>query len=73
MRLHLSYVVVDKDQIRRKKARKNRYESYSKGMDGFLDNQKRIQKIYERLKYGSQLVDISKTLDKVEEIVCKID
>ena len=73
MRLHLSYVVVDKDRTRRKKARKNCYDAYSKGMDCFLDNQKRIQKIYERLKSVSQLVDISKTLDKVEEIVCKID
>ena len=44
MRLHLSYVVVDKDRTRRKKARKNCYDAYSKGMDCFLDNQKRIQK-----------------------------
>ncbi len=71
--LHVSYVVVTNDQVKRKKARSNRYDDYQRDMDLFLNNQRRIRIIYDQLKKYGQVIDISTYLKQIEAIVCKID
>lgn len=70
---HIGYVVIDKENVERKKVRRNRYDSYCKDMEQFLRNQQRIVYIYDELMKYRDRNDLTQHLTKIEGIICKND